>query len=294
MNNHYLQLPGEFEKAINRGGLKFRSSRLDALVNAINKFMLNLPSRERLRAVQDRLDQWKQQDPKEFADRGASLEQSFRHEIGMNFKLLGGREIPLVDPDSNPRWEPGKWNNNRRILLSTNCYAYACNDAYHHAYKTKPQPGELANMPFRRVQDFSDSRVRLRVMGDDLMRGRNQIQRLIPMVRLRSDPVPDHVVNVKGYYLIALVVAPHEDYHWVRQDNDGMWSHKPGHTEVTDLDWHGRPIYDPRDATFKVDDDYGRPVPYKFTTFYYAPKGGVRTGDLGIGPWYWPDAEKKV
>jgi hypothetical protein len=283
MNNHYLQLPGEFEKAINRTGLTFRSKRLDALVAAINKFRENLPDRSRLRAVQDRLDEWKQQDPKEFSDRGASLEASLRHEIGMNFKLLGGREIPVVDPGSHPKWEPDIWNDVGPIQNSTNCYAYACNDPYNHPRKSKPQPGQIAHMPFTSYGDVQHSDVRLRVMGDDIMRGRYQVQRLIPLVRLRGEAVPDHVVNAKGYYLIALVTAPFNDYHWVRQDDNGMWSHKPGHEDATNLDWHKNPIYDPRDATFKVPDHrHGHPVPYKFTTFYYVPKGGVRTGDLGV------------
>lgn len=282
---HYLQLPGEFEKEINRGGLSFRSKRLDALVIAINKFMANSPDRKRLRAVQDRLDEWKQQDPKEFANRGASLEQSFRHEIGMHFRLLGGREIPVVDAGSHPAWDPSIWNDNGPIQHSTNCYAYACDDPYGHPLKGKPQPGQMAGLQFEKVQDVRHSGVRLRVMGDDIIRNRNQIQRLIPLIRLRGESVPDYVVNVQGYYLIALVTAPFHDYHWVRQDDDGLWSHKPGHSEATDRDWNGRLIYDPRDATFMIKYRTGPPVPYRFTTFYYAPRGGVRTGDLGVGPW---------
>ena len=41
--------------------------------------------------------------------------------------------------------------------------------------------------------------------------------------------------NVPGYYLIALVVArgAKGDYHWLRQDDSGLWSHKPGHLQAT-------------------------------------------------------------
>jgi hypothetical protein len=44
---------------------------------------------------------------------------------------------------------------------------------------------------------------------------------------------------------IALVVDPDEDYHFYRQDSNGMWSHKPGGMPVTNEDSLGRPIYDP-------------------------------------------------
>jgi hypothetical protein len=45
---------------------------------------------------------------------------------------------------------------------------------------------------------------------------------------------------------IAIVVDSDEDYHFYRQDKNGMWSHKPGGTPVTDKDADDRPIYDPK------------------------------------------------
>ena len=36
-----------------------------------------------------------------------------------------------------------------------------------------------------------------------------------------------------------------EDYHWYRQNPDGTWSHKPGKSEVTNLDASGELIFDP-------------------------------------------------
>jgi len=52
---------------------------------------------------------------------------------------------------------------------------------------------------------------------------------------------------------LALVVDPGVDYHWHRQNPDGTWSHKPGHSEVTDLDAAGNTVLDPATA----DRDYG-------------------------------------
>jgi hypothetical protein len=277
----YLTVPGDFEKAINRGNLSFRSDRLKALVEAVNEYISH-PSRPRLTWVQLRWDEWKQRDPKEFSDRGRPIEQQMRDEIKGRFIRLGGREIPVVDPDAHPVYQPGVWNGNRAIQLSTNCYAYACDDPYGHPFGYRPQPGEFGMYHNNTMQP---THVRYAVMQDDLHRNARQMERLIPLVRLRNDPVPDNVANAPGYYLIALITAPGMDYHWVRQDRNGMWSHKPGHTAATNLDSNNRPIYDPRDATFIIEDEItpGRVVrmKYQFTTFYYAPKGGVRTGSLG-------------
>lgn len=69
-----------------------------------------------------------------------------------------------------------------------------------------------------------------------------------------------------GTYKVALVLDPVElgdyyisytdgtvsqygwDYHWYRQDSDGYWSHKPGHSEVTNVDAGGKRIWDPQTA----------------------------------------------
>lgn len=54
---------------------------------------------------------------------------------------------------------------------------------------------------------------------------------------------------------IALVVDADEDYHFYRQDTNGMWSHKPGGMPVTNLDALGRPIYDPALCSRNYDKD---------------------------------------
>ena len=38
------------------------------------------------------------------------------------------------------------------------------------------------------------------------------------------------------------------DFHWYRKGRNGYWTHKPGGTEVTDVDNSGDPIADPRNA----------------------------------------------
>lgn len=67
-----------------------------------------------------------------------------------------------------------------------------------------------------------------------------------------------------GQCLIALVIWPGEDYHFLRLDNDGTWSQKSGRTRARNTDDSQRRILDPRTA------DRG---PYT-----------VFAGFLGVGP----------
>jgi hypothetical protein len=68
---------------------------------------------------------------------------------------------------------------------------------------------------------------------------------------------------------------PGVDYHWYRLDNNGRWSHKPGHGDATDKDASGKPITNPETA----DRNYpGNGVDYKdFCGYYYVPTGGLKT-----------------
>lgn len=302
----FLKPGGEFEKQISRGVWSHRSSRLDAVVAAIEAFTKG-PSSDLLQAITEKFNLWKEHDPKEFVDRGRALEAQLRHEIRAESKGVNAT-IPVVDPAAHPSYNPGLWNdavftfgqdpvslkpawklaaNTGWVQLSTNCYAYACDDPHDHPYDPvagyKPQPGELSGKPIAALEQVQHASVRWHVMKDDLSRLHLQEKRLVPLIRLRDEPIPDYVVNVPGHYLIALLTAPFRDYHWARQDRDGTWSHKPGNGRITNLDHDQNPIYDPRDANFcvPVQDEPMRWVKYQFSTFFYAPRGGVRTGSLG-------------
>jgi hypothetical protein len=53
----------------------------------------------------------------------------------------------------------------------------------------------------------------------------------------------------KGHY-VALLMWPNTNFHWVRLDNNGYWSHKPGGTEVRNVDNNGELITDPSKQDF--------------------------------------------
>ena len=48
-----------------------------------------------------------------------------------------------------------------------------------------------------------------------------------------------------GFYKIFLALDVGEDYHWWRQDNNKYWSHKPGSTNVINVDASGNKIIEP-------------------------------------------------
>jgi hypothetical protein len=56
---------------------------------------------------------------------------------------------------------------------------------------------------------------------------------------------------------IALVVDPKEDYHFLRQDSNMLWSHKAGARPVKNVDAAKSTIWDPQAAFLDYEDDGG-------------------------------------
>jgi hypothetical protein len=157
-------------------------------------------------------------------------------------------------PGDNPPYEPGRWNT-PSIQYSTNCYAYAANDPNGHPAGGKPQPGVKCGHPISSVDCASVSAA---AQCDGMT------------------PAPNPPPPKPGYYPVALVVDPGVDYHWYRQDDNGRWSHKPGHGPATDVDASGNPITNPETANRNYP---GNGVNYSnFCGYFYVPKGGNPTG----------------
>jgi hypothetical protein len=303
----YLLSRGAYENQVSRGAFSFRSKRLDTVIAEIDAY-IRRPSAGRLDLIEAALAAWETKDPKEFKSRGLPLKPDMAGEIQLARVQLTTMEkrvfIPVLDPNDHPKYEPDLWNQDP-YQTSTNCYAYACDSLWGHYFGEKPQPGsygakKLAIGTRRRLvhedklqfgsakPDRTAPAVRLAIMRD----GQNQgiSKRLIPIIRQPGE----RVSNIPGHYLVALVIASgHQvpkwsfeeyarDYHWYRQDKDGMWSHKPGHSEATNLDGSGNEIYDPRacdmEASFWDDDGVWVHIFYEFVMFFYCPRGGVKVG----------------
>jgi len=147
------------------------------------------------------------------------------------------RKAPLSK--SEYPFKPQKYNGRFEIQDSHNCFAYAfahmdippkkdctkvsCNIPFH-------QPGRKAGFPkWGHVKGKRCPDLIGRLLGD------------VPGLQLSSftRKCP------KGSYKVAAVIDPKNDYHFYRQDADGLWSHKPGATKVTRRDASKHLIYDP-------------------------------------------------
>lgn len=133
---------------------------------------------------------------------------------------------------------PLKWNM-PPMLLTHNCYDYAF-DNYNMFQKASSQPGYLPHSkPNESGNRMTCAGVNERLNSDH---GDN--------ISVASRDIPCE----QGTYKIALIADPDDDYHFLRQNRDGTWSHKPGNTPVTNKDFSGRIITDPEKANFTSGD----------------------------------------
>lgn len=192
----------------------------------------------------------------------------------------------------NPKYEPAQWNDGAGIQKSTNCYAYAMNSRTGHPAGDKPQPGDTSGTPAAwPVNCLSTTKA---VVEDGKPDAILQAKRC-PYNQQQKRPPPDKA----GYYLVALFITTKpegydavddvsyvNDYHWYRQDEDGSWSHKPGHGIVRNVDSSNLLITNPETAIRRTI----RPSVYipaiakwvpeivnydKLCDYFYVKKGGA-------------------
>lgn len=122
-----------------------------------------------------------------------------------------------------PMYEPDWWNVSTRQPYN-NCYNYAAN----YRTNTFAQPGRASGAKYTVL---NCNEVKAGAIADELI----------------DSPGAENKCPEEGH-LAALVIWPGVDYHWYRKGEDGLWSHKPGGTAVTNLDNSGNMIADPRNA----------------------------------------------
>ena len=123
-----------------------------------------------------------------------------------------------------PEYEPEKWTGGH-AEEDNNCYNYACDirtDSY-------AQPGRACGDELDYKNIICEEVTRAAVCDG--------------LIEWNCDkPCPDCC------HKVALAIWPGNDYHWYRQDADGMWSHKFNGHPPTNLDNSEDPISDPRTA----------------------------------------------
>ena len=120
-----------------------------------------------------------------------------------------------------PAYNPGAWNI-PAVQPFNNCYNYA-NDQITNTFA---QPGRAHGVYPANI-DCDDYQAAATADGLAFSAG-----------------FANPLAAGQGWY-VALVVWQGVDFHWYRQDDNGCWSHKPGQTQVTNLDNSGNLIADP-------------------------------------------------
>lgn len=168
---------------------------------------------------------------------------------------------------SEPKLNDAFWNKRSAVKESHNCFAYAMNTVETDLIKNCedgkecntgfPQPGYASGHP-----QFS----------------KNVRKGCLDMVHRLWGDNPD--VKATKFHLrcpyntskIFLIVDPKRDYHFLREDPDGYWSHKPGSMDVTRIDASGRPIVRPDRALF-IYNNHKEPLRYtKFCGYFCVPR----------------------
>lgn len=126
---------------------------------------------------------------------------------------------------STPAYDPDFWNNDSEIKQNNNCYNYATNVITESVAHPGSGSGKPAEMP------ISCDKVYNAAISDGL----------VPVSSL-EESCPDNMTKV------ALRLYSNIDYHWLRQDSNGYWSHKPGYARVQNLDNNEELITNPENA----------------------------------------------
>lgn len=148
-------------------------------------------------------------------------------------------------------YEPELWN--YYPVQNCNCYSYAINnqfDATGESLLFMQQPGQYAGNYSADEPLWFGSLEEAVAYFTGMVRNDFDAYNEINDTDLTFMHIGRRSVCPEGTYKIALVINPDDytDYHWYRQDYDGFWSHKPGITEATNLDFSDNRILDPQEA----------------------------------------------
>lgn len=141
-------------------------------------------------------------------------------------------------------FNPRNWNY-QPVQRRNNCYNYATNIITN----TFAQPGRGSG---QRHSAFTAENVYSACLRDGL----------VPIREVSSTRIP----QARGYCVIALVIWPGEDFHFLRMDLNGYWSQKNGRGPARNYDDSNNPISDPR---------YSDRGPYSVFAGFLGVHGGI-------------------
>jgi hypothetical protein len=133
-------------------------------------------------------------------------------------------------------FQPLKWNDQGQLQYADNCYNYA-NDQVTYTFA---QPGRASGNMISFPPTVAG--VTTAVINEGL----KWVAKDFP-----GNNYDCANVGVPGGHLVYFAIAPGSDYHWFRLDKaTGKWSHKPGMTEASNVDYSFPPqeILNPQTA----------------------------------------------
>lgn len=167
----------------------------------------------------------------------AASASAYGHVEGL--RVANGKVL-LPTNGYEPIYNPFRWNL-PPMVNNHNCYDYAFNN-YDPTQVGTSQPGEIPNSVSEALgPNYNCADTEIRLHGDQ-----NNTHTGLDMQISRA-----HETCPAETYKIALVMDPDDDYHFLRQNRDGTWSHKPGTGAVMNKDFSGNVITDPRTANMK-------------------------------------------
>ncbi len=144
---------------------------------------------------------------------------------------------------SEPEYNPKIWNENNNIKSTHNCYSYSLGKI-RRGLESKAQPGYASGFNHINDEDYNCPEFHKRLTQD------------VPGSYLEQFDTACR----PGFYKIFLMLDPTVDYHWARMDSNKYWSHKPGASEVTNVDANGNTIKNPLKANWKYESlNYRKP-----------------------------------
>jgi hypothetical protein len=155
----------------------------------------------------------------------------------MTLQFQKSNYLPLNWSELN--YEPDKWDG--IVESNNNCYDYAINNQVipgTNILYNKQQPGQYAGVS---CYPFTKENLVNAVLADFTKYNETYGTNLI------FEEVNRYEICPIGTYKVALV-SYSDDYHWYRQDADGYWSHKRGHSVVERYDYSNNIIIDPYNA----------------------------------------------
>ena len=157
--------------------------------------------------------------------------------------LMENEPAPVLSPLSGyePELDLDSWNDEFDYTSYHNCYDYAF-DNKRTSIRYRSQPGTING------ERIEGHKYTCEAVDEKLREDHPEIY-----------SIPFEKPCKPGTYKIALMVDKGTtipilnrtfgaDYHFMRQDDNGLWSHKPGANPVTRFDGDGELIYAPHDA----------------------------------------------